>query len=87
VCEINVILLVLSSGFDRQYDTVQILQASYSGCRRRSGAWNCGDTHRHTQEPTDHNCLSHHHSVRMPSCWRWQSSYWHTFNTYWTVSR
>jgi hypothetical protein len=27
MCETNVIFLVLRSGFDRQYDTVQILQA------------------------------------------------------------
>jgi hypothetical protein len=79
MCEIkNVIFLVLRSGFNRQYDTVQILQASYSGCRRCSDAWNCGNTHRqrHTQEPTDHNCLSHQHSARMSCCWLWQSSFW-----------
>jgi len=87
MCQINVIFLVLRSGFDRQYDTVQILQAGVVWLqemqwrvklRRHTQTHRHTDaqTHRHTQEPTDHNCLSHHHCARMSCCWRWQSRFW-----------
>jgi hypothetical protein len=74
-CEISVNFLVLSSGFDRQYDTVRILQAGVVWLqdmqwRVKLRRHTQTRTHRNTQELRDHNCLSHHHWARMSCCWR-----------------